>query len=239
MVGQMDENKPSYLSQIWSFIGALFIFIMFPSFNAALAPAGTQHRVILTTVYALTSAAVVAFALVHWHHYGKGYRLDIGELRDAIVAGGITVACAHSYVMPPFGGTILGPVGALLSLLGYWFLGPVIASKNLYDIRGALFRHAIPGLLAAVASSISLATYKTDGEARGGQLFNSLFPEKNDQALRQFFGWLITIFLAPVAGFITGEIISLLMRLKAIKTLRRFFVEEYSWSGLPNDYDYP
>jgi len=237
-VGTLDENKPSYISQIWSFVGALFIFIIFPSFNAALAPAGAQHKVILTTVYALTSAAVFAFALSHWNNFRKGYRLDIGELRDAIVAGGITVASAHSYVMPPFGGTILGPVGALIALLGYWFVAPLIGRMNLYDIRGALFRHAFPGLLGAVASSIALAAYRTDGETRG-QLYNSLYPEKGDQPLRQFFGWLITIFLAPAAGFLTGSIINLLVRFKAIKTLRRYFVEEYAWSGLPNDYDYP
>jgi len=237
----LREDKPSYFSSYWSFIGALFIFIMFPSFNAAFAPAGTQHRVILTTVYALTSASITAFVIARFYHHREGFRLNLNEIRDAIVAGGISVACAHSYSMPPYGGTILGAVAAILTLLGHWFIAPAFVNSKVmffFDVRGAFYRHAIPGLLAAVASSIALAAYKTSGTTTGGQLYDSLYPQGNNQALRQFFGWLITIFLAPTAGALTGAVIWLLIKLRLVKSHRKFFAEEYAWSGLPHDYDF-
>ena len=44
------------------FLGTLFLWMYWPSFNAAMAPGDDQHRAVLNTYYALCSCTIVAFA---------------------------------------------------------------------------------------------------------------------------------------------------------------------------------
>ena len=45
------------------FSGTVFLWLFWPSFNAALAPGDDQHRAILNTYFCLAACAVTAFAV--------------------------------------------------------------------------------------------------------------------------------------------------------------------------------
>ncbi len=46
----VQDRQSSYASDVFSLIGTVFLFVLFPSFNAALAPDNTQFRVTANTV---------------------------------------------------------------------------------------------------------------------------------------------------------------------------------------------
>lgn len=43
-------------------IGTLFLWMFWPSFNGALAPENSRHRVVINTVFALCVSGMAAFA---------------------------------------------------------------------------------------------------------------------------------------------------------------------------------
>jgi len=53
-----DPSPPHF-----SYSGTLFLWIYWPSFNAALAPGDDQHRAVINTYYALAACTVTAFAV--------------------------------------------------------------------------------------------------------------------------------------------------------------------------------
>jgi ammonium transporter Rh len=48
--GSYKSQGASYSSDTFAMIGTLFLWLLWPSFNGALAPAGSQARVIINTV---------------------------------------------------------------------------------------------------------------------------------------------------------------------------------------------
>ena len=45
------------------FLGTIFLWLFWPSFNAALAEGDAQHRAVINTYYALAACCVTAFAV--------------------------------------------------------------------------------------------------------------------------------------------------------------------------------
>lgn len=56
-----DDQTDSYSSDMFAMIGTIFLWVLWPSFNAALVPASAQHRVVVNTVLALCASVVFAF----------------------------------------------------------------------------------------------------------------------------------------------------------------------------------
>ena len=52
-----------FTSSIGAVSGTVFLWLFWPSFNAALAPADDRQRAVLNTYYSLAACAVVTFAL--------------------------------------------------------------------------------------------------------------------------------------------------------------------------------
>ncbi len=57
------KKTTSTTSDLFSMVGTVFLWIFWPSFNAALAVQQQQHRVVLNTVLALCSSCFFAFVI--------------------------------------------------------------------------------------------------------------------------------------------------------------------------------
>jgi ammonium transporter Rh len=60
-----ENNAANYHSDILAMVGTIFLWMYWPSFNAALGVGATQERAIINTVLGLCGSCVVAFLASH------------------------------------------------------------------------------------------------------------------------------------------------------------------------------
>merc|ERR1719353_1191261 len=58
---ESKDNKSSYNSDLFAMIGTIFLFMFWPSFNSALAPANEQQRTVVNTLTSIIASAASAF----------------------------------------------------------------------------------------------------------------------------------------------------------------------------------
>jgi len=90
--------------------GTTFIWIYWPSFNAALAPPGAnQHRTVINTYYALTSCTVTSFAIsslvdengrFHMVSINVNITVTITHSLPYSISHSLTDCDAHSFTTP-------------------------------------------------------------------------------------------------------------------------------------------
>jgi ammonium transporter Rh len=97
-------------------IGTLFLWMFWPSFNGALAPKllGSQHRVIINTVFALSASCLTSFAL----SIGLRGKFCMEDIQNATLAGGVAVGSSSDLVIGPGGALIIGVISGAMSTVG-------------------------------------------------------------------------------------------------------------------------
>lgn len=93
-----------------SFFGSLFLFVYWPTFNAALSAAGGQKRALINTYLSIASSALSAAAFSRLQ-YGK---LDVFVIQNASLAGGVAIG-ASCDLISNMGITLL--IGALSGMI--------------------------------------------------------------------------------------------------------------------------
>ena len=87
-----ELNTSRYDSDITAMLGTLVLWILWPSFNGALAPTpAAQMRVVLNTVLSLASSCVWAFLVSYLVEKSK---FDMVHIQNATLAGGIAIGHA-------------------------------------------------------------------------------------------------------------------------------------------------
>lgn len=144
-----DSTTSTYRSEVLPMLGTVLLFVLFPSFNAALAPAGTQHRVI-NTVLALAASAVT------WATVGRMLNEDnqfsMAWMRTATLAGGVAVTGLVGITAHPAVAMAVGVVASLMSQALLLFMSPMLAHFNVHDIGEVFSRHFVPARVGWVAS---------------------------------------------------------------------------------------
>lgn len=112
-----DESGGNKESDLFAMIGTIFLWMFWPSFNGALAPIlmGSQHRVIINTVFALSASAMSAFALSAYLHEGK---FSMEDIQNATLAGWVAVGSSSDLVIGPAGALGIGLIAGTISVLG-------------------------------------------------------------------------------------------------------------------------
>ena len=132
-------------------VGTLFLWVCWPSFNAALASdVHGEYRAVVNTYMALCACVMTAFALSSLMH--RTGRLDMVHVQNATLAGGVIVGAVADMNIGVGPAMAMGAVAGALSSLGYHVFTPFFAkSLRIHDTCGVLNLHALPGVLSAVA----------------------------------------------------------------------------------------
>merc|ERR1712232_533389 len=148
-------NASSYVSDIFSLVGTVFLWLFWPSFVAGALPGGeAQTTALINTVLALLASTVATFALTPLLEGGK---LSTVPIQNATLAGGVSIG-ATANVVGPFGAVVVGALAGALSTVGFeknW-TGP-------FDPCGIHNLHGMPGLLGGIFSIIVPQLYKNTG----------------------------------------------------------------------------
>ncbi|XP_053316588.1 ammonium transporter Rh type A [Spea bombifrons] len=190
--GHTNEGSV-YHSDLFAMIGTLFLWMFWPSFNSAIAEPGLpQQMAIINTYFSLAACVLTAYAFSSLvEHKGK---LDMVHIQNATLAGGVAVGTCADMNIGPFGAMIIGFTAGIISVVGFKFLTPILASKlKIQDTCGVHNLHGLPGILGGIAGIVAAAMGAKDGSS----------PVMQGAALAATFG------ISVVGGTITGFILKL------------------------------
>jgi len=233
---RQDANTPSLgsdkTSDTFAMIGSVFLWLFWPSFNAAGAAHDDQARAVMNTYVSLAAACMTAAAV---SSLVDGQRkMDMVHIQNSSLAGGVVVGATADLMMSPVGALAAGTVAGGVSVLGFTYLSPLLSSRlRLHDSAGVHNLHGIPGLISALLSVIysALATEETYGPSLYS-IFPLRAPEEGSeelerlrlispelkasvgrsaggQALAQLAATGVTLVFAVVGGLVTGFILRL------------------------------
>ncbi|NWV12304.1 RHAG protein, partial [Ptilonorhynchus violaceus] len=197
LINKHEDDESTYHSDMFAMIGTLFLWLFWPSFNSAIAPSeGDQKTAIINTYYSLAACTIVTFALSSL--VDKRGKFSMVLIQNATLAGGVAVGTCADLTIYPFSAMFIGVIAGIVSVLGFKFLTPVLASKlRIQDTCGVHNLHGLPGILGGIAGIIVTAI--TDERRNGHQLT----PGMQAAALGSTLG------IALVGGALTGAILKL------------------------------
>ncbi|XP_071547960.1 ammonium transporter Rh type B-like isoform X2 [Panulirus ornatus] len=234
-----EKEGSSHVSDIFAMIGTLFLWMYWPSFNAGAAPGDDQHRGVINTYVSLIACVVTSFALSSLLHKEK--KFDMVHIQNSTLAGGVAVGTAADLMIHPWGAVLVGMIAGTISVLGYVYLTPFLASHlRIHDTCGVHNLHGMPGVLAGIIGCVAaaLATESTYGPS-----LYEIFPDRappvdtadlerlqrllpdleagsgrsaSSQAGNQILALIITLVISIAGGLATG----LILRLKPFASLK-------------------
>lgn len=222
-------NSASYNSDIFSILGTMFLWIFWPSFNAATGVGATQSRAIVNTVLSLCGSCVTAFLCSHIMR--KEQKFAMVDIQNATLAGGVAMGACCDLIITPGAAISIGSIAGFVSVAGFVYIQPFLdRTIGLSDTCGVQSLHGYPSLVGGLASVIAvyMATYDTYGD----QLYISM-PMRDTrnssiQAAYQFAYICTTIGIAALSGVISGLIIKNASLFTPLPH-EMFYSDAYSW----------
>jgi len=214
-----DSKEGSvYNSDLFAMIGSLFLWLFWPSFNSGGLDGADRHRAVVNTYLALAACCCTAFAVSAL--VDKKGKFNMVHIQNSTLAGGVAVGAIGNFVILPWGAILVGIVAGVVSVVGYQFLTPLLATRlGIHDTCGVHNLHGMPALIAGVGSAVAsaVASEKTyhaswttvfeltgDGGSKPASTFTG-----GKQAGYQLAALGVTLLFAIVGGVITGFIIKL------------------------------
>ena len=185
-------------------IGTIFLWVYWPSFNAALASStgdGPQHQVfvVANTLISLLGACLATFIV----SAALSDSLDAVHVQNATLAGGVAIGTSAALRIAPAAAFGVGLLAGIISTLGFAFVTPAVQHRlGICDTCGVQNLHGMPGILGGIVSAILISIYYTE---------NSELVEKSSkgaQAGAQILGLVATLGIAIISGLIVGYITS-------------------------------
>ena len=187
------------------------IWIFFPSFNSVNPLHLNQYNNIryismANTFWALAASTSSAFVMSSLLKNGK---FSIEDIQNATFAGGIMIAATADMYAFPFPSLIVGVIAGSMSCASFHFLPKLLVNIKYFDTRGILYLHGIPGIFAAVISSITCATLGQNYFGTGSMISNTMLFDRSPvtQGGYQFAGMLISLLMGCASGAVMGFIL--------------------------------
>lgn len=201
----------TYISNLIAFIGALFLFIYWPSFNAVLASGMARHRAVVNTVLSITGSALSSTFVVRYMER----KLDAEVLLNSALAGGVMMGAACDIIVSPGLCMLAGAIAGIISAMGFMKGQALIREKiNLQDTCGVLWLHGIPGLLGSIVACVAVGAseYNFENELN----ITHMWPKYGERSTGLGFsyqcaGILLTLAISIPTGALTGWLASKLL----------------------------
>lgn len=220
------DNTAVYHSDMFAMIGTLFLWMFWPSFNAALTatPDGFE-RAVINTVLSLTASCASAFLFSYILRNEKKFIMV--DIQNATLAGGVAIGSSADLPIGPGFALLIGALSGIISVLGYTKLQSWLErSLGIYDTCGIANLHGIPGILGGLASVFAALS-----------LNHSLFLESIDhliaesivdrssklQAAYQLAFLISTVSISSISGYFCGWIV------KRVRPLGLYFQDGETW----------
>jgi len=195
-------------SMTLTMVGASILWVGWFGFNAgsALAANGTAALAMINT-FTATAGAIVAWSFVEGIIRGKASMLGAAS---GLVAGLVAVTPAAGFV-GPIGAIVLG---AVASLICYFFVAVVKPAAGYDDALDVFGIHGIGGIVGAIGTGIFASSSLggvgyADGVTMGGQVWT------------QIMAILVTVIWCGIGSFILYKIVDLIIGLRPSAEVER------------------
>lgn len=196
-----------------------------PSFNTALLSGHSRYRGIINTYLSMVGSCMSTFIVSLLVKRGK---LNIEDILNASVSGGVIIGGPCNVVINPFASLIIGFCGGVISTLCFEFLSPFVQKHlSLFDTASILNLHGIPGFLGGILTSIfsSSVSHSKWGEGYSEDFEKLVDRSPSKQAGFQLAALFTTLGIALGGGAITG----LLLNLPCLCPIEKYFVDSEYW----------
>ncbi|KAF4315491.1 hypothetical protein BBO99_00009786, partial [Phytophthora kernoviae] len=209
-VPKADEqvhNISQYSSDVFAMIGTLFLWMYWPSFNAAMLPADgfQQERAVVNTVLSIIGSCASAFAATKVVSHTK--KFDMVHVQNATLAGGVAMGTSCGFAFNPAIALSIGLVAGVVSVLGYRFVSPFLErTLRLSDTCGILNLHGMPSIIGGVAGAIITASVpdRFYGDSLTEMYSARAWRGAGEQAWYQLLGTVVSVAIGTVSGFLVG-----------------------------------
>lgn len=195
-----QEEKSIYSSDIFSLAGTIFLWVLWPSFQSAVAGDPARQMMAIGNTFISLCSSCIAFAA--FSRLFNRHKFDVVHMQNATLAGGVVMGVAGDMEMGLHGAMLSGFVAGALSCFGYSKVMPLLVKLNIHDTCGVNNLHGMPGILGAIVAVIVTAQH----DGREGTPANMGFAGVgwDDQLI----GLLVTLGMSIGGGFVTGAIIT-------------------------------
>ncbi|XP_074547339.1 rh blood group, D antigen [Halichoeres trimaculatus] len=148
-----EKEKPDRKTGLFSMLGTLFLWILWPSFNSALVEddiPGRRLQAVYSSYLALAVGAVTTAAVsVLLSPKGK---LNLIHMQSCILAGGVAVGVSILSVRQPCEAMTIGFIAAVVSTTAFGYLKiHMLLAFQCHDTLAVLCTHGLPSLLGWLA----------------------------------------------------------------------------------------
>lgn len=228
---EQTHNTSRYTSDIFAMVGTLFLWMYWPSFNAAMVPDDgfRQERAVVNTVFSIAASCASAFAATQLLTTVR--KFDMVHLQNATLAGGVAIGSSCDLALSPASCILIGLLAGFVSVCGYEMASPTLEKHiKLSDSAGILNLHGMPGVIGGLACALATMTisdkYYGDGleQVYEARAYRSAF----GQGLVQIVATALTLLSSIAAGTAVGWLLkSKLFRQQKLK------YEDGEWFHLP------
>ncbi|KAI3382444.1 hypothetical protein SNEBB_008564, partial [Seison nebaliae] len=229
------ENEGSvYHSDMFAMIGAIFLFLFWPSFNSAAASGHGQLRAVVNTFLSIVSSAFITFAISALVNDGK---LNMVHIQNATLSGGVAIGSIANLIIEPWAAILVGTVAGIISVIGYRFITPSL-NNIVHDTCGVNNLHGMPGIMSGIAGIIAAATVDLSEYGQSVSSVYSALPARSrgKQALAQAGSLAITLSISIFGGLLTGALLSIPIWNGTPDEPEKLFNDSLYWE-VPEDFD--
>jgi ammonium transporter Rh len=143
--GQPEADNDAVSDQ-FSLIGSMILWIFWPSFTSALVAPNEVVITAINTVFALCGATLATYV------FSKLLRgkIEIADIANAALAGGVAIGSVCNTTTPGYA-MLIGIAAGALSTVGYVFIAPKVeAMIKGTDTCGVHNLHGMPGILGGI-----------------------------------------------------------------------------------------
>eukprot|EP01111_Echinosteliopsis_oligospora_P004736 TRINITY_DN1779_c0_g1_i3.p1 TRINITY_DN1779_c0_g1~~TRINITY_DN1779_c0_g1_i3.p1 ORF type:complete len:347 (+),score=97.16 TRINITY_DN1779_c0_g1_i3:528-1568(+) len=195
-------NGATYMSDQLAMAGTFFLWIMWPSFNAAVAPPGDpQLRAIVNTFISLVASVISTFIASRCL---SEFKFEMVHIQNASLAGGVVMGVMAHLNINIIGAMTAGLFAGTISVVGYVYITPYLTRKGLQDTCGIHNLHGMPGFIGSIGAIFAAAQAVNNPGRYGEEEFAILFRAGDQQASRQAACTFIVLAIAISGGAITG-----------------------------------
>ncbi|GMF65264.1 unnamed protein product [Phytophthora lilii] len=201
------HNTSRYHSDVFAMIGTLFLWMYWPSFNAALVgtDGSQQERAIMATVLSIAASCASAFMATKVMSHTK--KFDMVHIQNATLAGGVAMGTSCNLAISPAAAITVGLVVGIASTIGYCFVTPRLEQiLQMSDTCGILNLHGMPGVVGGFAGAI--LTFSASDDFYGDSLTSVYaarsYRSASEQGWYQLLAIVSSVGIGAVSGFIVG-----------------------------------